>query len=203
MGGYILFDKESTNHNNIDNLNDKLLVLDDLDNDLLDSELYDNLNLINDDSININDNESNIYIDAEDYDLNDEDEEDYNELFSNESDHDSDDSADDNLIDETKDTEDVLNDDYNNQLDEFRKLELNQANFMLTVTAEIGNVTMSLQQLLALQIGDVFDFAGLPVAVRLMTNGLYIGDGHLVEINGRVGVKIFKLSGNHGTICTD
>lgn len=66
---------------------------------------------------------------------------------------------------------------------------------ILTIEAQAGQINLSLQQLLTLTSGQTFDLAPLPPKVKLLINGVVIGDGFLVELNGRVGVKIASLTG--------
>jgi flagellar motor switch/type III secretory pathway protein FliN len=67
----------------------------------------------------------------------------------------------------------------------------------LQVKAQAGSVMISLQQLLTLKAGDILDIASLPPKVNLLVNDTMIASGLLVEFNGRVGVKITKLTSKH------
>ncbi len=66
----------------------------------------------------------------------------------------------------------------------------------VTVVAQAGQVMLSVQQLLELSLDQVIDIAPLPPKVSLLVNGINIGDGYLVELNGRLGVKIARLNSN-------
>lgn len=77
--------------------------------------------------------------------------------------------------------------------DQFRQ-HLNNVSFK--VTAEAGQLLLSLEGLQKLRIGDILDLAELPPQVTLMLNGLVLGHGYLVEINNRVGVKLISLNAN-------
>ncbi len=66
---------------------------------------------------------------------------------------------------------------------------------MLTIEAQAGQIHLSLQQLLNLNSGQIFDLTTIPPKVKLLVNNVVIGDGFLVEFNGRVGVKIASLNG--------
>ncbi len=70
-------------------------------------------------------------------------------------------------------------------------------NISLLVSAEAGSVMISLKRLLSLKPGDILDIAELPPKVNLVINGKIIGDGYLVEFNGRLGVKIASLYTDH------
>ncbi len=67
-------------------------------------------------------------------------------------------------------------------------------NLSITVSAEAGQIILSLQQLVNLEVNQVLDIAPMPPKVNLVVNGVNIGNGFLVEINGRVGVKIAHLN---------
>jgi flagellar motor switch/type III secretory pathway protein FliN len=70
-------------------------------------------------------------------------------------------------------------------------------NLMFNLNAQAGQISLSMQQLLNLASGQVVDLAPLPPKVQLLINGVIIGDGYLVEINGRLGVKIANLNISH------
>ncbi len=74
-------------------------------------------------------------------------------------------------------------------------------NLSITITAQAGQVMLSIQQLLDLSVDQIIDIAPLPPKVSLLANGITIGDGYLVELNGRLGVKIARLNSNksHGS----
>ena len=67
-------------------------------------------------------------------------------------------------------------------------------NTKVHITVEAGSLDLTLDRLLTMQVGDIFEFAGLPAKVKLMANGSLLADGYLVEINGRIGVKIANLN---------
>lgn len=63
------------------------------------------------------------------------------------------------------------------------------------LTFDIGERTLSLGELKALQVGHSFDLKRpLSGAVRLRVNGALIGIGELVEIDGNIGVTVASLS---------
>jgi|GEM_PF-5373564 len=73
---------------------------------------------------------------------------------------------------------------------------INPNHIELPVIAVAGQITLSLQQLLELKIGDALDVGELPATVKLLANNVLIAYGYLVEFNGRLGVKISKLVNN-------
>ena len=68
-------------------------------------------------------------------------------------------------------------------------------NLVFSVTAEDGQVLFPLIQLISMQPGDVFDLAELPPRVNLVINGKIFGCGYLVELNGRVGLRVASIEG--------
>ena len=59
---------------------------------------------------------------------------------------------------------------------------------------DLGERTLSLGELKALQVGQSFDLVQpLSSAVQLRVNGALIGTGELVEIDGQIGVTITAL----------
>lgn len=61
----------------------------------------------------------------------------------------------------------------------------------ITVVAEIGQLWVPLEQLAALQVGEVLQGASLfEGAVRLKANGRYLGSGQLIEVGGHWIVQI-------------
>lgn len=67
-------------------------------------------------------------------------------------------------------------------------------NLSITISAEAGQIILSLQQLVNLEVNQILDIASMPPKVNLLVNGVNIGNGYLVEINGRVGVRIAHLN---------
>lgn len=65
----------------------------------------------------------------------------------------------------------------------------------VTLSFSLGERTIEYRQLSELASGYVFDLA-LPVsqAVQIRANGTRIGEGELVEIDGRIGVAISRLA---------
>ncbi len=68
------------------------------------------------------------------------------------------------------------------------------ADLPVQVVAVIGKKTITMQELLAMEPGQLIEF-GLPVTevVDLVANGKLIARGELVEIDSRLGVKIIKM----------
>jgi type III secretion protein Q len=65
----------------------------------------------------------------------------------------------------------------------------------LRVVFDLGDIELSLAELKALVPGQVIDLAREPGnAVRVSVNGRRIGAGEIVEIEGRLGVRITELA---------
>jgi type III secretion protein Q len=64
----------------------------------------------------------------------------------------------------------------------------------LRVSFDLGELTLSLAQLRAMQPGQVLEL-GHPLAgaVRIRANGALVGDGELVEVDGQLGVAVRTL----------
>lgn len=68
----------------------------------------------------------------------------------------------------------------------------------VVLSFDLGRRSMTLEHLSRLQLGEVFDL-GRPLAdgpVRVRANGAWIADGELVEIDGRIGVRLSRLGGS-------
>lgn len=65
-------------------------------------------------------------------------------------------------------------------------------NVLLNLSCEIAKVNLSLGEILQLKIGSTINIPEFPPLVRLKLNDQYIAEGMLVQINGRVGVKIIR-----------
>lgn len=63
---------------------------------------------------------------------------------------------------------------------------------MLKLDCEVGNVSLSLQEVLDLSLGSVINIGTLPPLVKINLNGKLIAKGMLVEISGRLGIKIIS-----------
>ena len=62
------------------------------------------------------------------------------------------------------------------------------------LVAVIGKKGVTVKDLLALRMGQVIDFERAPTeAVDLVVAGQVIGKGELVEIDGKLGIRILKL----------
>lgn len=68
------------------------------------------------------------------------------------------------------------------------------ADVPVQVVAVLGKKTISVKDLIGLRIGQVIDLAR-PVneAVDLVAGGKLIGKGELVDIDGKLGVRIIKM----------
>ena len=63
---------------------------------------------------------------------------------------------------------------------------------------DLGDIELTLAELKALVPGQVIDLAREPgSAVRVTVNGRRIGAGEIVEIEGRLGVRITELTGRN------
>lgn len=68
----------------------------------------------------------------------------------------------------------------------------------LKVVFDLGEIELSLPEVRALVPGQVIDLGRLPTqAVRVSVNGRRIGTGEIVEIEGRLGVRLLELAGRH------
>jgi type III secretion protein Q len=68
----------------------------------------------------------------------------------------------------------------------------------LRIVFDFGDLELTLAELKALVPGQVIDLARTPgSAVRMTVNGRRIGAGEIVEIDGRLGVRITELAGRN------
>ncbi|MBI2346368.1 MAG: FliM/FliN family flagellar motor switch protein [Deltaproteobacteria bacterium] len=68
------------------------------------------------------------------------------------------------------------------------------ADVPVQVVAVLGKKTIALRELLAMQSGELIDLGRPPTAiVDLVANGKLIAKGELVEIDGKLGVRIVKM----------
>ncbi len=68
----------------------------------------------------------------------------------------------------------------------------------LKIVFDLGDIEMTLAELRGLVPGQAIDLAREPgSAVRLTVNGVRIGAGEIVEIGGRLGVRITELAGRN------
>jgi flagellar motor switch protein FliN len=68
--------------------------------------------------------------------------------------------------------------------------KINPSQVNLNVKCEVGQVSLTLDDLMQLQTGSVVEMSRWPNQVKLSVNGVYIAEGMLVEIDGMLGVKI-------------
>lgn len=62
------------------------------------------------------------------------------------------------------------------------------------LTFDLGECSLTLQELAAVDVGYVFDLGLAPRSgVKLRVNGLRIGEGEIVEIDGRLGVAVTRI----------
>lgn len=66
----------------------------------------------------------------------------------------------------------------------------------VALSFDLGGLTLPLGELRRVAVGQVFDL-GRPLggAVRVRANGALVGEGELVEIDGRLGVSLTRLAG--------
>ena len=65
---------------------------------------------------------------------------------------------------------------------------------LVQVAAVLGKKTMSVKELVGLHVGGLIDLSRPPnEVVDLVANGKLIAKGELVEIDGKLGVKIVKM----------
>ena len=68
----------------------------------------------------------------------------------------------------------------------------------LKVIFDLGEIELSVPEVRALVPGQTIDLGRLPAqAVRVSVNGRRIGTGEIVEIEGRLGVRLLELVGRH------
>lgn len=65
----------------------------------------------------------------------------------------------------------------------------------LTLSCQVGHLTLNLGQLRALGEGSVLELAGRDDAVDLLVNGRRLGHGELVRIGDGLGVRVLSLAG--------
>jgi|GEM_PF-5583055 len=75
-----------------------------------------------------------------------------------------------------------------------KKLDKNMVDLItFTLTCELSGMQLSLNELLDLKEGDMLDYINSMERIMLKINGITIGHGELVNIDGSYGVKINKL----------
>ena len=60
----------------------------------------------------------------------------------------------------------------------------------LQVRCEVGTISMTLEELYNLKVGDYIEFIKWPGRVKLLLNDYLFAEGYLVEVDGMLGVKI-------------
>ena len=81
--------------------------------------------------------------------------------------------------------------------DNEQKANINHiAHLPVQLSFDLGEKTMTFNEVRQLQPGYILELSGsLPEIVQIRSQNRLIGSGELVEINGRVGVRILKLFG--------
>lgn len=64
----------------------------------------------------------------------------------------------------------------------------------LTIRCDVGEIMLSLNQIISLTHGTILDLDSLPPKVTLNLNNRQIASGILVELNGRLGVRVVEKS---------
>lgn len=65
----------------------------------------------------------------------------------------------------------------------------------VVVDFDLGELVLPLRTLRTLAVGQVFELdRPLPSGVRMRANGQLLGEGDLVEIDGRLGVTLTRLA---------
>ncbi|PIE00568.1 MAG: YscQ/HrcQ family type III secretion apparatus protein [Thiothrix nivea] len=87
--------------------------------------------------------------------------------------------------------------DWNAMTDEEQQSNAEQINKVpVQLTFDLGHKTMSFNELKQLRPGYVMDLPGnLPEVVKIRAQNKQIGTGELVEIDGRIGIRILSLFG--------
>ena len=86
---------------------------------------------------------------------------------------------------------------WNSMSDNEQKANINHiAHLPVQLSFDLGEKTMTFNEVRQLQPGYILELSGsLPEIVQIRSQNRLIGSGELVEINGRVGVRILKLFG--------
>ena len=75
-----------------------------------------------------------------------------------------------------------------------RKVADELSELPVRMTFDLGEYPLTLRELNAVQVGHVFDLALAPQqAVNLRVNGRLLGEGELVEIDGRIGIAVTRF----------
>lgn len=102
-----------------------------------------------------------------------------------------------NISEEQQKTLTIITD-WNAMTDEAQHSNAEQINKVpVQLTFDLGHKTMSFNELKQLRPGYVMDLPGnLPEVVKIRAQNKQIGTGELVEIDGRIGIRILSLFGN-------
>jgi type III secretion system YscQ/HrcQ family protein len=100
-------------------------------------------------------------------------------------------------IDEAQNKTLTITTDWNAMTDEEQQSNVDQINKVpVQLTFDLGHKTMSFNELKQLRPGYVMDLPGnLPEVVKIRAQNKQIGTGELVEIDGRIGIRILSLFG--------
>jgi|LauGreDrversion4_2_1035121.scaffolds.fasta_scaffold55740_3 flagellar motor switch/type III secretory pathway protein FliN len=106
----------------------------------------------------------------------------------------------DNLIATNNCPDDFLNEiqednDLKNIVEEngFSRTRYDLLNGCVPVNIEIGRLNLPLNDLIKMRFGDSISVAEYPVSVRLRSSDSYFAEGVLVDVNGKIAVKITRV----------
>ena len=106
---------------------------------------------------------------------------------------------DDDLLEDIDDNPDEDELPENKNLDkttETPMVSLDYNSLKLKIVCEIGQVNLTLNELLQLKSGSIIQLGEFKQIVKLSIDAQYIAEGFLVEVEGQLGVKIVKLLTN-------
>lgn len=96
---------------------------------------------------------------------------------------------DDNIMLEQEEFVDDLDDNQDDDIVE--KTERGVDSLLFTVYVQAASLNLTLGQLQQMEVGDLLTIGELPPHVKLVTgNNQHLGDGVLVDVDGRLGVKL-------------
>lgn len=87
--------------------------------------------------------------------------------------------------------EEFVADSDDNQDEIVDKQERGVDSLLFTVYVQAASLNLTLGQLQQMEVGDLLTIGELPPQVKLVTgNNQHLGDGVLVDVDGRLGVKL-------------
>ncbi len=138
--------------------------------------------------------------DYSDFDDEAETDEDYSDFDDEtETDEDYDNTADD-IVDDNQSIENGLinnpydSNHYSPKITEVTNIApINLNDVTLRIACQVGEVNLSIQELQNLSIGSYITIGNLLPTVKLITNGINFAEGLLVDMDGRIGVKVINI----------